>query len=108
MQLIVSKEKVVNYTAKYATKAETRSQTLKDIFSEILKDPNCNILKYVQKEISGTIADRDFSVQETMTLLQEIPNTVQDKQCPQLVSMPTVCEVVFFDVYTALITPEGI
>ena len=70
MQLIVSKEKVVNYTAKYATKAETRSQTLKDIFSEILKDPNSNILKYVQKEISGSIADRDFFAQETMTLLQ--------------------------------------
>ena len=49
MQLIVSEEKVVNYTATYATNTDKTSQTLEDFFSEILKDPNSNILKFVQK-----------------------------------------------------------
>ena len=56
MQYCVSRDRVIEYCAKYATKCEPRSQPLKEIFSTIvrsLKDDNTS-LKAVQKLLINT------------------------------------------------------
>lgn len=75
MQFCVSRRKVVEYCAKYATKSEPRSQPLKDIFTSIvktLKQDNSS-LKAIQKLLINTVGDRDYSSQETCHLLLQIP-----------------------------------
>ena len=75
MQYCVSRRRVVEYCAKYATKCEPRSNTLKDIFSSIVKtlsDDNPS-LKAVQKLLINSVAERDFSAQETCHLLLQLP-----------------------------------
>ena len=75
MQYCVSRHKVIEYCAKYATKCEPRSQPLKEIFSTIvrnLKDDNTS-LKAVQKLLINTVGERDYSAQETCHLLLQLP-----------------------------------
>lgn len=77
IQYIVSRKRVLNYCAKYATKCEPRSQTLKDIFTAIvrsLKDDTASpSVKTVQKLLISTVGDRDYCSQEVIHLLLEIP-----------------------------------
>ena len=75
MQYIVSRRKVIEYCTKYVTKSEPRSQSLKDIFTTIvrsLKEGN-NSLKAVQKLLINTVGERDYSAQETCHLLLQLP-----------------------------------
>ena len=75
MKYIVSKQKVVEYCAKYATKSEPRSESMREIFQKIvnsLKDGNSS-LTVVQKLLINTIAERDYSAQETCHLLLQLP-----------------------------------
>ena len=75
MQYIVSRCKVIEYCTKYVTKSEPRSQSLKDIFTTIvrnLKEGN-NSLKAVQKLLINTVGERDYSAQETHHLLLQLP-----------------------------------
>ena len=74
MQYCVSRHKVIEYCAKYATEREPRSETMKEIFSKIvrsLKDDNTS-LKAVQKLLINSIGDRDYSAQETCHLLLQL------------------------------------
>jgi len=75
MQYCVSRRKVIEYCAKYATKSEPRSQPLKDIFASIVRTLNeeNSSLKAVQKLLINSIADRDYSAQETCHLLLQLP-----------------------------------
>ncbi len=75
MQYCVSRHKVIEYCAKYATKCEPRSQTLKEVFTTIvrsLKDDSTS-LKAVQKLLINSVGERDYSAQETCHLLLQLP-----------------------------------
>ena len=75
MQYIVSRRRVIEYCTKYVTKSEPRSQSLKEIFTTIvrsLKEGN-NSLKAVQKLLINSVGERDYSAQETCHLLLQLP-----------------------------------
>ena len=75
MKFIVSRQRVIEYCAKYATKCEPRSQSLKDIFQGIvtsLKDGNTS-LTAVQKLLINSVGQRDYSAQETCHILLQLP-----------------------------------
>lgn len=75
MQYCVSWQKVIAYCAKYVTKCDPRSQSLKDVFAAIvhgLKDDDKS-LKAVQKLLIAATAERDYSAQETCHLLLMLP-----------------------------------
>ena len=75
MQYCVSRHKVIEYCAKYATKSEPRSQPMKEIFAKIvrsLKDDNTS-LKAVQKLLINSVGETDYSAQETRHLLLQLP-----------------------------------
>ena len=75
MQFIVSRRRVLNYCAKYATKPEPRSKALKSIYSNVMKSlkDDGNPLKVVQKLMISSVGERDFSAQETCHLLLQLP-----------------------------------
>ena len=75
MQYCISRHKVIQYCAKYATKCEPRSQMLKDIFANVVRGLNEDDrpLKAVQKLLINTTAERDYSAQETCHLLLKLP-----------------------------------
>ena len=75
MQYCVSRTKVIQYCAKYTTKCEPRSQSLKEICTSIIKGLNEDDkpLKAVQKLLISSTAERDFSAQETCHLLLQLP-----------------------------------
>ena len=72
MQYCVSRQKVIEYCAKYATKSEPRSQSLNEVFWTIVKSLNedSTSLKGVQKLLINSVGERDYSAQETCHLLQ--------------------------------------
>ena len=75
MQYCMSRQKVITYCAKYATKCEPRSLPLKEIFSTIVRtltDDNPS-LKAVQKLLVSSVGERDYSAQETCHLLLQLP-----------------------------------
>ena len=75
MQYIVSRSRVIEYCTKYVTKSEPRSQSLKEVFTTIvrsLKDGKTS-LKAVQKLLINTVGERDYSAQETCHLLLQLP-----------------------------------
>ena len=75
MQYCVSRRKVIEYCAKYATKSEPRSQPLKEIFATIVRSlkEDSSSLKAVQKLLINSVGERDFSAQETCHLLLQLP-----------------------------------
>ena len=75
MQYCVSRRKVVEYCAKYATKCEPRSQALKEVYTNIVRGlRNDDIaLKAVQKLLINSVGERDYSAQETCHLLLQLP-----------------------------------
>ena len=75
MQYIVSREKVIKYVAKYATKSECRSKALQEVYSTIMKNvkEDGTPLQVVQKLLTSTVGERDFSAQETCHLLLSLP-----------------------------------
>ena len=62
--MCISRHKVVEYCAKYSTKCEPRSQSLKEVYSQGLQD-NDKSLKAVQKLLINGVAQHDYSTQET-------------------------------------------
>ena len=75
MQYCVSRQKVITYCAKYATKCEPHSVPLKEIFTNIvrgLREDNSS-LTAVQKLLINTVGERDYSAQETCHLLLHLP-----------------------------------
>ena len=75
MQYCVSRQKVIEYCAKYATKSEPRSQSLKEVFSTIVRNlgEDSSSLKTVQKLLINSVGERDYSAQETCHLLLQLP-----------------------------------
>ncbi len=76
MQMIVSRRRVINYCAKYATKPEPRSKALKSVYGNVLKSlkgDDASALKVVQKVMISSVGERDFSAQETCHLLLQLP-----------------------------------
>ena len=73
MQYCISRHKVIEYCAKYATKCEPRSQSLKEVYNSVVKGlkNEDKSLKAVQKLLIGTVGDQDYSAQETETTAQE-------------------------------------
>ena len=76
MQYIVSRNRVLNYIAKYAAKSEPRSKGLKAVYGNILKSmkDNGSFLKMVQKLMISSVGERDYSAQETCHLLMGLPH----------------------------------
>ena len=75
MKYLVSRQKVVEYCAKYATKSEPRSQPVLETFKLIvnsLKESNTS-LTAVQKLLINSIGECDYSSQETCHLLLQLP-----------------------------------
>ncbi len=72
MQYCVSRHRVIEYCAKYATKCEPSSQPLKQVFTTIVRSLNddSSSLKAVQKLLINSVGERDYSAQETCHLLQ--------------------------------------
>ena len=68
----MSRRKVIEYCAKYATKSEPHSQPLKEIFSTIVRSLNedNSSFKAVQK---NSVGERDYSVQGTCHILLQLP-----------------------------------
>ena len=75
MQYCVSRRKVIEYCAKYATKSEPRSEPLKEVFATIVRSlkEDSSSLKAVQKLLINSVGERDFSAQETCHLLLQLP-----------------------------------
>ena len=75
MQYCVSRHKVIEYCAKYATKSEPRSQTLKEVYTAIVRSlsEDSTPLKAVQKLLINSVGERDYSAQETCHLLLQLP-----------------------------------
>ena len=75
MQYIVSRQRVLQYCSKYVTKSEPRSQSLKEIFTTIVRSlqQGNTSLKAVQKLLINTVGERDYSAQETSHLLLQLP-----------------------------------
>ena len=69
MQYIVSRRRVIHYCTKYVTKSEPRSQSLREVFTTIVRGlkEGSNSLKAVQKLINS-VGERDYSAQETCLL----------------------------------------
>ena len=63
MQYCMSKKKVIQYVAKYATKSENRSESLKDIYATIVRNlrDDDRSLKAVQKLLMKTHSSRNMS-----------------------------------------------
>ena len=75
MKYIVSRQRVVEYCAKYATKSEPQSQPMREIFQTVvdsLKNGNTS-LTVVQKLLINSVGKRDYSAQETCHLLMQLP-----------------------------------
>ena len=72
MQFCISKRKVID---KYATKCEPRSQTMKEVYTKIVRNlkDDSTALKVVQKLLINSVGERDFSAQETCHLLLQLP-----------------------------------
>ena len=75
MQYCVSRHKVVEYVTKYATKSEPRSLPLREVYTNIVRSLNddSTSLKAVQKLLINSVAERDYSAQETCHLLLQLP-----------------------------------
>ena len=75
MQHIVSRRKVIQYCTKYVTKSEPCSQTLREVFTTIVRGlkEGSNSLKAVQKLLINSVGERDYSAQETCHLLLQLP-----------------------------------
>ena len=71
----VSRRRVINYVAKYATKSEPHSKSLKTVYSTIMKSlkDDDKSLKVVQKILINSVGETDYSVQETCHLLLQLP-----------------------------------
>ena len=76
MQYIVSRNRVLNYIAKYAAKSEPRSKGLKAACDNVLKTlkSDGNSLKMVQKLMISSVGERDYSAQETCWGCQYTPH----------------------------------
>ena len=75
MQYIVSRNRVIEYCTKYVTKSEPQSQSLKELYTTIirsLQEGNTS-LKVVQKLLINAAGKRDYSAQETCHLLLQLP-----------------------------------
>ena len=75
MQYIVSRRRVIEYCTKYVTKSEPQSQSLKEVYTSIvrsLQEGNTS-LKVVQKLLINTAGARDYSAQESCHLLLQLP-----------------------------------
>ena len=70
MQYCMSKNKVIPYVAKYATKSETRSDSIKNMYSTIVQELSNDdrSLKAIQKLLIKSTSERDYSTQETCHL----------------------------------------
>ena len=79
MQYCVSKNKVIAYCAKYATKCEPRSQPLKQVYKSVVKDGD-HALKAVHKLLTNSVGERDFSAQETCHLLLQLPLVLSSRE----------------------------
>ena len=75
MQYCMPRHRVIEYCAKYATKSEPRSQTLKEVFATIVRtlDEDSTSLKAIQKLLINSVGERDYSAQETCHLLLQLP-----------------------------------
>ena len=65
---------VINYVAKYATKSEPRSKSLKMVYSTIMKSlkDDDKSLKVVQKILINSVGERHYSAQETCHMLLQL------------------------------------
>ena len=75
MQYCLSRQKVIEYVVKYASKCEPRSEPLKKVYKGIvqaLSDDDKSV-KAVQKLLLNSVGERDFSAQETCHLLLQLP-----------------------------------
>ena len=70
MQYIMSRNRVLNYIAKYAAKSEPRSKGLKAVYGNILKTMKDN---GSSKLMISSVGERDYSAQETCHLLLGLP-----------------------------------
>jgi len=71
MQYCVSRHKVIEYVTKYATKSEPRSQTSKEIYTNIaqhLQDDSL-ALKVIQKLFVNSVGERDFLLRKPVIFL---------------------------------------
>ena len=75
MHYCVSRRKVIEYCAKYATKSEPCSQPRKEIFATIVRTlkEDTSSLKAVQELLINIVGERDFSAQEICHLLLQLP-----------------------------------
>ncbi len=76
MQYVVSRQTVTKYVAKYATKSEPQSTAVQEVYRNIMKsvdDDDGTPLKVVQKLLTSTVGERDFSAQETCHLFLMLP-----------------------------------
>lgn len=70
-----SQHAVINYIAKYASKAETKSESYRDIARAILPKVNSNkpLVSFVAKFMNKLASERDWSAQEVCHLLLRLP-----------------------------------
>ena len=77
-QPIISRELVLKYIAKYASKAERASETYTDMLKRIssVHEPDSPALIAYRKFMTEIVAERDIGAQETCHMLQKLPLVV--------------------------------
>ena len=71
----MSKQAVINYIAKYASKGEPQSQTYSEILKTIISknEDSSPARKAIQQLLTKSVAERDYSSQEVAHLLMGLP-----------------------------------
>ena len=70
-----SSHAVINYIAKYCSKAETKTKAYKEVVQQLLPTvtPNDSLRSLVSKTMNKLIGERDWSAQEISHLLLDLP-----------------------------------
>jgi len=74
-QPILSRHVVLEYISKYVAKAETRSESYRQMLSRLSQSviPEAPTVAGIRKLLTETIADRDIGAQEICHMLQKLP-----------------------------------
>ena len=74
-QPVLSQHVVLNYISKYAAKAETKSESYRQMLARLSQSshPAAPILNVIRKLLTETVADWGIGAQETCHMLQKLP-----------------------------------
>jgi ATP-dependent DNA helicase PIF1 len=99
---------VINYVAKYATKAEKKTNSYADILHELLPRVAINrpLLSLVSKLMNKLVGERDWSAQEVCHLLLNLPLTNGSRQVINVDCRPTDKQSTYITIEDGEVAPS--